>query len=335
MPRINKDIGDLIPARGEAEVMARVKGAYGSKSGGYMRGRTKRSKFARLRRMPKGREADWVVPLGPGSNPTQSQGDQLHMEMLTPQDIAGNPARWWAFVLHPGLRPDTGTSPQLPWVGGLEEYSESARYRVMGMAGDVYYTPQYSSNEEIDPPACVGFIAGAWYKVQRSNAIDIEGDGTTIVNPPFRSQFPYRSLNATDSTRMAAEEAGFGVPYPLAGTADYREEGQLVQQDWRLVEHAKPIGMFCKPWRADFIPAQWGVDDTGQPVTQISLPTLGPAHPVRLPMPRKLVANIGRDEALALYLMAWNNPAGSNPSVKAPKGLLTYPTFRVKLLELD
>jgi len=330
MPRMSRDLGDLIPARGEAEVMARLKGAYGSK-GGSMR-RTKRSKFARLRKMPKGREADWVIPLGPGTNPTQSQGDQLHFEMLTPEAVSGSIAKSWQFVIHPGLRPDNGTTPQLPWVAGLEEYSESARYRVMGMAGDIYYTPMYTSDEEVEPWQCAGFVAGAWYKLTRSNAIDIEADGTTIVNPAFRAQFPYRSLSTLDSTRMADEKAGYGVPDTVTGTAPYREEGQIVQQDWRLCEHAKPIAPFCKPWRAGFIPPIWGVDDTGQPVTQIDQPKMDAAGAVRLPIPRKLVANIGRDEALALYLMTWANPG---TAYRSPRGVLTFPTFKVKLLELD
>jgi len=297
--------------------------------------RTKRSSFSRLRKMPKGREADYVIPLGPGVNPTQSQGDQLHFQMQTLGTSAGGPSRLWQFVVHPGLRPDGGTSPQLPWVTGLEEHSESARYRIMGMQGDVYWTPMYSNNEELTPQECTGFIAGAWYKVRRTNAIDIEADGTTIVNPAFRAQFPVRSLSVLDSQRMAAEEAGYGIPTGIVGTTPYREEGQIVQQDWRLCEHAKPIGMFCKPWRADFIPPIYGFDDTGQPVTTAAIGQLGPAQAVRLPMPRKLVANVGREEALALYLQIWGGISGTSPSYGAPWGLLTYPTFRVKLLELD
>lgn len=325
------DIKDWIPAKGEAEVMARLKGAYGGK-GGSMRRTRRSSRFNRLRKTPKGREADIVIPLGPGTNPTQSPWDQLHVETLTEDNNVSTPLRMWQWVIHPGLRPDGGTSPQLPWVGGLEEYSESARYRVQGMMGDVYWTPTYTNDEDVEPYACAGFVAGAWYKLTRNNAIDIEQDGTTVVVNPFRAQFPFRALSATDSIRMAAEESGYGLPYPLNGTADYREEGQLVQQDWRLVEHSKPIGMFCKPWRADWQPPILGFDDTGQPVTVARIQTMGPAMPVKLPMPRKLVANVGRNEALGFYLMVWSN---ADTSVKAPQGVLTYPTFRVKMLELD
>jgi len=294
--------------------------------------RTKRSKFSSLRRMPKGREADWVIPLAPGINPSVAEGNQLHMEYGTPASTAGSLSRWWQFVLHPGTRPDQGATPQLPWVAGLEENSESSRYRVMGMQGEVYWTPTATLNEEVDPFSCTGFIAGAWYKLKRSNGIDIDSDGSTIVNPVFRAQFPFRSLSTLDSGRMAAEESGYGLPYPLGGSADYLEEGQLIQQDWRLVEHANAIMPFCKPWRCDFVAPIFGFDDTGQPVTVSQTAQLGPGSAVRLPMPKKLVANIGRDEALALYLMVWSTAAGS---YKAPQGVLTYPCFRVKLLELD
>lgn len=328
------DWSKLIPARGEAEVMAKLKGGYGSKamrsrSGGRSR---RSSKFSRLRQTPKGREADWVIPLAPGHNPTQSQGDQLHMEWQTPQNTSGTISRWWQFVVHPGLRPAAGTTPVLPWVAGLEENSESARYRLQGFSGDVYWSPLQSSDEEITPPMCSGFVAGAWYKLQRSNAIDIEADGTTVVNPTFRAQFPFRALSTLDSTRMADEVAGYGVPYPLNGNADYVEDGQLVHEDWRLVEHAKPIGMFCKPWYTDFVSPIFGFDDVGQPVTVSQIAQMGPAHAVRIPLPRKLVCNVGRNEALALYMMAW---CGVGSSYKAPYGTLTYPTFRAKLLELD
>lgn len=330
MPRM-RGIGDYIPASGEARALVEVKGRVGGKGAGMRR--TRRSKFSNLRKMPKGREADWVIPLGRGINPVQSAGDQLHFEQITPGAVTGTLSRFWQFVLHPGLRPDQGTTPQLPWVAGLEENSDSARYRVMAMQGDLYWTPQFSNDEDITPSMCTGFIAGAWYKLKRSNAIDIDSDGSTIVNPPFRGQFPWRSLSVLDGIRMAAEESGYGVPDGLVGTVDYLPGGQLEQQDWRLVQHASPIGQFVRPWRADFIPTIVGCDDTGQPTTVITIPQIGPAQPVKLPMPRRLVANIGRDEALGLYLMVWNN-LGST-SNRAPEGLLTYPTFRVKLLELD
>jgi len=50
-------------------------------------------------------------------------------------------------------------------------------------------------------------------------------------------------------------------------------------------------------------------------------------------MPRKLVANIGRNEALALFLQIEDN--GSSQSISSPVGRLMWPNFRVKLLELD
>jgi len=331
MPRM-RGIGDYIPASGEARALVEVKGRVGGKGAG-MRRRSRRSSFSSLRKVPKGREPDYVIPLAAGEQFDTSRTEQLHYQHDTQPKTGGDfGTRMWAMVLHPGLRPVGGISPPLPWMIGLEENNDTSRYRVLGMQGSVYWTPLASVDEEVSPDACTGFIMGAWYKLQRNNAIDIEADGTTIVNPNFRAQFPFRNFSALDELRMAAEEQGLGVPSVTSGTPTTDVE-KVTQMDWRIAEHAKPIGAFCKPWRADWHPAVFGYDDTGQPVTNTSIAQLGPGYPVQLPMPRKLVANIGRNEALGLFLQIEDN--GSSQSYSAPVGRLVWPNFRVKLLELD
>jgi len=330
MPRM-RGIGDYIPASGEARALVEVKGRVGGKGAG-MRRRSRRSNFSSLRKVPKGREPDYVIPLAAGEQFDASRTEQLHYQQDTQPKTSGDfGTRMWAMVLHPGLRPVGGISPPLPWVAGLEENSDTSRYRVLGMQGSVYWAPTASVNEDVGPDSCTGFIMGAWYKLERNNAIDIEADGT-VVNPSFRAQFPFRSFSALDQLRMAAEEQGLGVPTVTSGTPTTDVE-KVTQMDWRISNHAKPIGAFCKPWRADFQPPIWSFDDVGQPVAQLQAPLLGPGYPVQLPMPRKLVANIGRNEALALFLQIEDN--GSSQSISSPVGRLMWPNFRVKLLELD
>lgn len=292
--------------------------------------RTKRSKFASLRKVPKGREADYAIPLAPGVAWSTNRAGQLHYQQDTQPNTSSDGTRMWAFVLHPGLRNDEGTVPVLPWMVGLEEHSESARYRVLGMQGSVYWTPLASVDEEVEPYSCTGFIMGAWYKLTR-HGLGLENDQTTLVTPTLRRQFPFRSLTASDSQLLARKEAGYGVPQVDTAIQPGAED-QVIAQDWRLAEHAKPIGAFCRPWRADYNPSQFTFDDAGQTVAVVNLARLGPGYAVRLPMPRKLVANIGRNEALALYLQIEDNSSGS---ISSPVGRLTYPDFRVKLLELD
>jgi len=175
-----------------------------------MRRRSRRSNFSSLRKVPKGREPDYVIPLAAGEQFDASRTEQLHYQQDTQPKTSGDfgnphvgdgPA--------PRTAPVGGISPPLPWVAGLEENSDTSRYRVLGMQGSVYWAPTASVNEDVGPDSCTGFIMGAWYKLERNNAIDIEADGTTVVNPSFRAQFPFRSFSALDQLRMAAEEQGW------------------------------------------------------------------------------------------------------------------------------
>lgn len=335
---------DLIPARGEAEAAIKLKGAYGGR-GGSMYRRTKRSKFSSLRKVPKGRRAEYAIPLGVGESMDSPDISQLHIAQSTGGSTVDGIHRQWMFVIHPGIRPAIGTTPVLPWMMGQSNTSEEARYRVLGLQGKIHWRPLTTGTEDAFPLECCGYIAGAWYKLRRSDALNV--DGVTVLENSIYNRFPWRSLNAVDSLRTAVEGAGFGINDSLTnanvqlGTDQFttasmdaaRAQVRIGQQtDWRLADKS-PIGQFCVPWKAEYVPRQWVWSVSADDFAKAEPAEMGASAAVSIPLPRKLIANVGGDEALGFYFMSWN--VGDNTSVKHPIGRMDYPTFRVKLLELD
>jgi len=104
MPRM-RGIGDYIPPSGEARALVEVKGRVGGKGAG-MRRRSRRSNFSSLRKVPKGREPDYVIPLAAGEQFDASRTEQLHYQQDTQPKTSGDfGTRMWAMVLHPDCAP--------------------------------------------------------------------------------------------------------------------------------------------------------------------------------------------------------------------------------------
>lgn len=300
----NQWIDKLIPARGEATVSAQIKGSIGAK-GSRMR-RKPQNRFAKLRKV----SSVLAVPFASSSYPNSGVfGEQGQMWCNSVgASTYGTNSRRWLFCIHPGSDVPSGN----PFLAGLEDEGSSAEansasYRIVGMVGSVYWTPTFSAplSENVLGENCSGMFYGAWLHLKKGMNF------TTSTR-----EWEFRRWPESNVTHLVpGVEMGYlPVDVPSASTQavldahDARTAGATMQR-------------FCFPWRADY------VYDPSAPTQS----ALGGAPSYKIPLPRKLVMNVGDQDALALvYWVKDNGQRGG-----APDGIFNYADFGVKMHRLD
>jgi len=319
---------DIIPARGEARVLAEVKGAYGSK-GGRMRGR-RSSKMSRLRSGVQIKKKPLILlPLGPPPVTVETGGESTNIQQIQYIDGALGTSIYgrWLFAMTPerlsmddmNISPLFGASDWGDIVSGSMDQGAqiSKRYRIIGMRGDIFYTPQRPNGDGQTPEQYSGMMGYAWMKVRAQGAPDSEG----------HPSYPFATYGGTDVT-TGINDRGYT---PRQAVSAYN--GRLDNIDWRLSQAKNSIIKYgMMPWS---IPNQVNtVFDDGGNVTQELRYALGGARSIRIPILKKCAVDVGRGESLALVM--WQKdfePNGENGG--APIGRLDYHTFRVVVHEID
>lgn len=327
-----RGIGDWIPKSGEGRALVEVKGRVGMKGRRYGRG----GKWSRMRRgIQRGKKPVWGIPTSPGGFLTPSTFEfQPHMHYhvganswnpLSPN--AGANQGWlWAltptilrrdsvFQTFPGLLfPQNGQNANGNEVGMRQIYD---RVRIAGFTGKLMFTPNFPAglnptDGKYFPQTLCGRIVWAWYKVHASENDDASGG--------FTRSFPFLDFSPGD----AADTADTYLPHGVNTFYD------VAQRDPRM--RAKLMRMGTKSWR---IP----VAMTYNPVGAGSYEYQCMPQPIEIPLPRNLICDVGRDEALALAYWVRDNsivmPETEGEGGGAPDMLFNWETVRVKCYELD
>lgn len=303
----------IVPKKGEARVLAELKGAFGS-SGGSMR-RRGRGKFNRLRH-PRGKSPFWVVArfpgVGVGAGAWGSDADTFTQTYDTPGS-ASAPISTWVFALSPELHAQ-GEAPALEAPiepsgsdGAQRQIEPKGHYRVVGVRGSLLWTPLAPLADPLDGSAYAGTISGAWFKCEKAA-------GGTLL-----SEFPWKGWSVSDA-QAAANQSGFRV-----GVQEGSRNATL-GRDPRL--RYDMFGSFMKPWRMEQGPGF--VSGADGSVETFLEPTWAVGHPVKIPIP-KPVWNIGRGEAMGFIVTIKD----MSPNRSAPVGKFVADDLRFKLIELD
>lgn len=284
--------------------------------------RSRKVGFRAMRKGIEGRKKPtWLIPLASGTVGNDAARDnQFHTQAYYGPEEGAQNYSVWAFAITPELL----GQGERPSVAGVTENS-TTRLRVAGMAGKLHFQPLlpsgYTGNLAPDgnealavPTQLVGFVTWAWFKV-KANSTNVTGANRTDIYP------------WTDWTRGAAENTSSQLFGPYQGL-NIDTQNDLVSLDWRGRSDAMSMGQ--KMWRMSLRPSNnQMISGTGnEPTYYVDAPA------VEIPLPKKLVCNIGRGEALGMYLTVGD--LGQTPQAAgAPSFALVYPTMRIKTFELD
>jgi len=308
-----RGIGDYIPAKGEARVLAELKGSYGSK-GRSMRTNRSRNRFAAMRKGKAARKPLEFIPLSPGPFASTAVGQK---DRVCPIDghLGTGLYTQWVFALTPEIL-DYGASdePGMYLSDDTTEYNRS-RMRIVGMRGDLYYTPLAPLGIEQAIPARFdafsGLMGWSWMRIQ-AGAIVGGGAGTEPV-------YPFGDFDSGTVSQNIAT-GGYTPHIDIIGDAD-----SLPLADKRLRRGRGIINHGTRPWRIDTV---WN--------TALDPESLfpGAGRSIKIPLPRKLVCDVGQGEVLAMVM--WQKDFGTDPAISgSPSARLDYPDLRILAYELD
>lgn len=309
------DFGKLIPARGEAEVMARLKGGYGGKMRGRrssMRGRRSAMRSGRFNK----KHPKWMLPTAPGDyTASLSYGQQKILFFDSNGALQSGGAtgadQGWLFAMTPEILARSGLEPYAGLAGDSD--TQYDRLRIVGMTGKLFWTPfapvsDPGQNAPYDPSELTGTIIVCWYKVE-AHAATIAGG--------YVNSYPWASFSEAD----AAATANIETYLPGIGSPTFQGTQNV---DFRF--RAKLMSVVHKRWT---IGCNIARNEEDASLIRQLLP-----HPIEIPLPRKLICNIGKGEALgcAYYI---RNDGTVNGVGGAPSSRFSFESMRVKCFELD
>lgn len=319
------DFTKLIPAGGEAEVSARLKGRYGSMKGSRFKKSSRRSGgFAAMRRgYGKKRPQTWLLlPPGPQGS-TGNRADQGLMMYDDPGSVdEQSPSSGWLFAITP--EGDNGSSgigtSNVPVLGLGGSISPNLKYRFVGFKGRLYWQPFTPLTDPPEPSgeANTGFLNLYWYKVKAQ----MPAGGSSQL-----PQYPWSGgWNDTANTTGNQHTRSFVPNYEtqIETSADARRADVRWRTD--VIHHV------CIPWSIQYMLAPGTWDSTGEYINGAGF-VAQPVKPISIPLPRKLICNIGRGEALAC---AYQVVSGSSvPVSSSPASRFWLADLSVKVFEID
>lgn len=306
---------DYIPTSGEGRALVEVKGRVGGK------GRTMRKssggKWNRLRgRSFTAKKPKYFIPTSPGVYPSSVApytGKQPHLyyDLNGSLQSGGGTGvqKGWLFALTPKTLLRDGVDSFPGMIGDTE--TEYDRLRIVGMDGQLRWSPISPISDPAqpgvyDPGELAGTLTWAWYKFRASQS-DLAGG--------FSRSWPWLAFTDAD----AAGNADTLVPALGAPTSE-----AVKDVDWRY--RAKLIGKGSLVWKLDPRVYFNTVEEAPQ---QMWVPT---HYNVRLP--RKLVCDVGGDEALGMVYYI-RNFGSVNGVGGAPASRFSFESMRVKCIEID
>lgn len=273
-----------------------------------MRGRSSRSRFNAMRRGAMRNKAMEWIPLAPedSDNPGSTRLQRAwNFHTTQGSNSMEAPTAGWLFAITPENGEDQGGNYVHPVKGSIDA---SSQYRVAGIRGNLWWTPVVSLNENPSVEALSGFLELAWYKLRRGafNAFE-----PTAGTP---SVYPWRRWNSVEAGPLAAQGFVSNLVEQNVSTLNNRDNrfrGDVMRR-------------YVVPWTLNVFP----VIDSEDVVRFEYVAN----KPIKLPLPRKVVANVGADECLALAYQVYSQ---SNVNVSSsPAGIFHFDQLRVKVYEL-
>lgn len=301
----------------EAKGGAWIEGKVGNRSGARRR---RTGSFARMRKgAPQNKKPMWMIPMGPGDYGATggATGRQPHIQtplLGTLQSGGSDGAQaGYLFALTPERFERDGNEPSgIPGMlgNGGDEFD---RLRIAGMDGKLLWTPvapvyDLPTGQPPEASLLTGVINWWWMKV-------VAQEYDESFDPQYAWGYPWASFSFSDAANLEAPNK----PLLTALTSQ-----DAARKDWRY--RAKLMGKGSKPWALTYAP-YWNTD------TQAQVNTFN-SRSIEIPLPRKLVCDVGKGEALAMMYWIRDNTR-ANTVGGAPASVFDYSSMRVKCYELD
>lgn len=300
MPR-SRGWKDYIPASGEGRALVEVKGKIGR---GAKRS-SMRSRFSRMRKGQSARKPLRLIPLSPGPMDTPVVEQTQQVKAWNGHAGIDIKAEWLFAFTTDDVDPGAGQQYP-PMFNQTLEANRPERLRIVGLHGNLWWHPLLPLTPG-SPEAFTGMVGWAWLKLEASIVSSV-GSGST-------PSFPY---NLWQAAGASVNIATAGMTPSIPNLSDPLE---LTYRDWRA-RAGRIMNMGCLPWKID------GVYDV---LEERLFP--GPSNAVRIPLPRRVICNIGQGEALACVV--WVKDNGSSASLTgSPVGQFTFHDVYAKAYEL-
>lgn len=306
-----RGIGDWIPTGGEGRALVEVKGRVGKTKGSYRR---TASRFNAMRRGRLARKPQIWIPLASGDQSLlNNRREQVWARRETVGSVSeGIPDQGWLFVISPE-EVGGANDPTVVAFGG--EADPDMEYKVVGITGRLTWTPMDSlSDPNTDPTAWSGFVRTAWVKVH--SVPQEAGSGKAL--------YPWSGSWTDPADSTGAHVSSIFPYYDTASVDTELNQRALAERDGRW--RTDVIRRYERTFVMDYMPMVYY--DAGDGTPQFSyLPRAN--RPIQIPLPRKLVCNVGRGQALAC---AFQVVSQSNfPTGSAPTGVFDFSDVKVKV----
>lgn len=284
----------------EAKGGAWIEGKVGSRNGT----RRRQGTLARIRSGTNTRKkAEWWRPRFPGP-PSAAKAENTQNFYYTPGSVSSDqPDRGWLFAITPERY--LGASQSID-----PESDNSAQYQVAGIKGTLMYTPLLSLNDQVgDPGKNSGYVEMYWYKLR---IMPYAGRLSTLTDQT--QSYPWASWEDPADTGLTHVDGYL----PQVGIAPANQQGRDAR--WR-----SDVMFHCRiPWSIERNVYYDVVQDViGEEVTK--------QIPIRLPLPRKVVCNVGRGECLAACYQVVSH--SQTNAASSPVGVFTS-DLKVKVFEV-
>lgn len=296
---------DWIPASGEGRALVEVKGRVGGKGAG-MRRSTKGSRFSRLRRASNVKQkVIRAIPLAPGPFAANVIGQKDRTKNWDGHTGTSIRAEWlWAIT--PETMDYSGTDQTPLVIDRSDAEEEDDRYRVVGINGKLWWTPMVPLVTAATFETYAGFVGISFAKFDSGVFDSVSG----------KPVYPWANFTQATATTGIDKQ---GLTPHLSNTEPDAIAALLYQDKrWR----PRVMYQHSKPWK---IPT---VYDSFQELIQPSGCT-----PVEIPLPRKLVCNIGRGEALGVCVWV-KDFSQSSELGGSPVGRFDFHDVTIQLLKL-
>jgi len=279
--------------------------------------RGKRSRFNALRRGAHRNKPQVWLPIAPGAQgSTSNRASNTLQYYANPGSTTENvPDQGWLFAITPEGSGNVQTTQSVFALGG--DIDPEQQYRVVGLKGSLHWTPLQSlADPDNAPEAWSGFLSLYWYKLEASRTPTPESSDSPLVYP--------WSAGWDDEANTTGRTAQSFVPWyetvaVVSGPSTLRNRDPRYRVD--VMHHVKV------PWTIKMRPV-WdnSVSDSVLffPVEQ---------RPIRIPLPRKLICNVGRGQALACAYQITSQ--SSVAAASAPVGLFNFQDMKILVHELD
>lgn len=274
--------------------------------------KTRRNSFARLRSGAPSRKTEiWALPVASGAYTTGSI-DQLTRMQQMPGHLGNTIQAQWLWALTPEILERTGLDP----IPGLfwddnDNVNNDDRFRIVGITGSLYYTP-------IAPLAASGASEGANCGMVGISFTKFDAQNFTTVSGENRPTYPFTPFGLGGPLPQPITQEIGVTPYltnvlspQAAQYADYR------------TRRGRVMFKAIVPWRMEQF---YNVDEAAGECYA------GPS--VRIPLPRKLLCNIGKGEAVGVAV--WQKDFGTNAEASgSPSAVLSFHDVKIKLHKLE